>query len=121
MSTKRTVSGVLPDLTSKKSRIEEDSIYFLYFHEGPVGYDMYKIDVGAFSIDENASNNAVAISPVYIFCVSAICSFNLWSSWCVGRLGSFYGAAYVGRLYQNIIQKWAMVVSTSGLEGICGW
>lgn len=65
MSTKRTVSGVPPDLTSKKSRIEEDSIYLLYFHEeGPVGYAMYRINVGAFSIDENASNNAVAISPV---------------------------------------------------------
>ncbi|XP_028112389.1 uncharacterized protein LOC114310544 [Camellia sinensis] len=37
----------------------------------------------------------------------------------LSRLGSFYGAAYVGRIYQNIIQKWSMVVSTSGLEGIC--
>lgn len=65
MSTKKTVSGVPPDLTSKKSRIQEDSIYLLYFHEeGPVGYAMYRINVGAFSIDENASNNAVAISPV---------------------------------------------------------
>ncbi|KAI8020535.1 hypothetical protein LOK49_LG04G00347 [Camellia lanceoleosa] len=65
MSAKRTVLGVQPDLTSKKSRIQEDYIYILYFHEeGPIGYAMYRIDVGAFSINENASNNAVAISPV---------------------------------------------------------
>ncbi|GMQ07526.1 hypothetical protein CsSME_00051680 [Camellia sinensis var. sinensis] len=54
MSTKRTVSCVQLDLTSKKSRIEEDSIYLLYFHEeGPVGY-----------VHENASNDAVAIGHV---------------------------------------------------------
>ncbi|KAI8017659.1 hypothetical protein LOK49_LG04G00364 [Camellia lanceoleosa] len=63
MSAKRTVSSVQPDLKSKKSRIQEDYIYILYFHEeGPIGYAMYKIDVSAFSIDENAKNNVRAIT-----------------------------------------------------------